>query len=173
MLCCWKKNTEKKTLTKPLLAESKLVTGEPKILTERRSPSVPVPIKTFPPPPPKLESAYSSLPTLPAPIYIKSELLPVIPEPSVEVKPVPAPVPTPISVEVKPVPTPVPAPVPTPISVEVKPVPTPISVEVKPVPAAVLASVPTEDNPVEIKPELVPIETKPIQKKNLKSNKRI
>ena len=25
MLCCWKKNTEKKTLTKPLLAESKLV----------------------------------------------------------------------------------------------------------------------------------------------------
>ena len=154
MLCCWKKNTEKKTLTKPLLAESKLVTGEPKILIERKTPSVPVPIKTFPPPPPKLESAYSSLPTLPAPIYIKSELLPVIPEPSVEVKPVPAPVPTPISVEVK-------------------PVPTPISVEVKPVPAAILASVPTEDNPVEIKPELVPIETKPIQKKNLKSNKRI
>ena len=163
MLCCWKKNTEKKTLTKPLLAESKLVTGEPKILTERRSPSVPVPIKTFPPPPPKLESAYSSLPTLPAPIYIKSELLPVIPEPSVEVKPVPTPVPAPV-------PTPVPAPVPTPVPT---PVPAPISVEVKPVPAAVLASVPTEDNPVEIKPELVPIETKPIQKKNLKSNKRI
>ena len=163
MLCCWKKNMEKKTLTKPLLAESKLVTGEPKILTERRSPSVPVPIKTFPPPPPKLESAYSSLPTLPAPIYIKSELLPVIPEPSVEVKPVPTPVPAPV-------PTPVPAPVPTPVPA---PVPAPISVEVKPVPAAVLASVPTEDNPVEIKPELVPIETKPIQKKNLKSNKRI
>ena len=155
MLCCWKKNTEKKTVTNPRLAESKLVTGEPKILTERRSPSVPVPIKTFPPPPPKLESAYSSLPTLPAPIYIKSELLPVIPEPSVEVKPVPTPVPAPV-------PTPVPA-----------PVPAPISVEVKPVPAAILASVPTEDNPVEIKPELVPIETKPIQKKNLKSNKRI
>ena len=143
MLCCWKKNTEKKTLTKPLLAESKLVTGEPKILIERKTPSVPVPIKTFPPPPPKLESAYSSLPTLPAPIYIKSELLPVIPEPSVEVKPVPA------------------------------PVPTPISVEVKPVPAAILASVPTEDNPVEIKPEQPPIEAKLIQKKNLKSNKRI
>ena len=163
MLCCWKKNTEKKTLTKPLLAESKLVTGEPKILIERKTPSVPVPIKTFPPPPPKLESAYSSLPTLPAPIYIKSELLPVIPEPSVEVNPVPTPVPAPV-------PTPVPAPVPTPVPT---PVPAPISVEVKPVPAAVLASVPTEDNPVEIKPELVPIETKPIQKKNLKSNKRI
>ena len=47
MLCCWKKNTEKKTLTKPLLAESKLVTGEPKILIERKTPSVPVPIKTY------------------------------------------------------------------------------------------------------------------------------
>uniref|UniRef100_A0A6C0BJD9 Uncharacterized protein n=1 Tax=viral metagenome TaxID=1070528 RepID=A0A6C0BJD9_9ZZZZ len=135
MLCCWKKNTEKKTLSKPLLAESKSVTGEPKILTERRSPSVPVQIKTFSPPPPKLDSAYSSLPPLPPPIYVKSELSSVKPEPTLEVIPVLVPFP----VEVMPVPAPVPA----------------------------------EDNPVEIKPEQAPIESKPIQKKNLKSTKRI
>jgi len=169
MLCCWKKNTEKKTLTKPLLAESKSVTGESKILTERRSPSVPIQIKTFPPPPPKLESAYSSLPPLPAPIYVKSELSSVKPEPTLEVIPIPAPVPAPVPVEVKPILVPIPAP----ISVEVKPVPTPISVEVKPVPAPVPPPLPIEDNPVEIKSEQAPIEAKPIQKKNLKSNKRI
>jgi hypothetical protein len=152
MLCCWKKNTEKKTLTKPLLAESKSVTGEPKIVTERRSPSVPIQIKTFPPPPPKLESAYSSLPPLPAPIYIKSELSSVKPEPTLEVIPIPAPLPAPLPV---PIPAPLPAPGPA------------------PVPAPIPAPVPAEDNPVEIKSEQAPIEAKPIQKKNLKSNKRI
>jgi hypothetical protein len=158
MLCCWKKTTEVKTLSKPLLAESKSVTGEPKIVTERRPPSVPVPIKTFPPPPPKLESAYSSLPPLPAPIYVKSELSPV------ELKPISIPV------EIKSAPAPVTAPlVVKPVPVEVKPVP----VEVKPVPAPVPATLPVEDNPVEIKHELAPIEAKPIQKKNFKSNKRI
>ena len=144
MLCCWKKTTEVKTLSKPLLAESKSVTGEPKILTERRTPSAPVPIKseltpakTFPVSPPKLDSAYSYPASIPAPIYVKSEL------PPVELKSISIPV------EVKP--TPVPAPV------EVKPIPVPAPVEVK-------QSLP-EDNPT-------PIETKPIQKKNFKSNKR-
>ena len=133
MLCCWKKTTEVKTLSKPLLAESKSVTGEPKILTERRTPSVPVPIKseltpakTFPVSPPKLDSAYSYPASIPAPIYVKSEL------PPVELKPISIPV-------------------------EVKPNPVPAPVEVK-------QTLP-EDNPT-------PIETKPIQKKNFKSNKR-
>ena len=158
MLCCWKKTTEVKTLSKPLLAESKSVTGEPKILTERRTPSSPVPIKseltpakTFPVSPPKLDSAYSYPASIPAPIYVKSELLPV------ELKPISIPV------EVKP--TPVPAPV------EVKPNPVPAPVEVKPNPVEV------KPITVEVKPTLpeenpTPIETKPIQKKNFKSNKR-
>ena len=155
MLCCWKKTTEVKTLSKPLLAESKSVTGEPKILTERRTPSAPVPIKseltpakTFPVSPPKLDSAYSYPASIPAPIYVKSELLPV------ELKPISIPL------EVKP--TPVPAPV------EVKPIPVPASVEVKPIPVPAPVEVKLtlpEDNPT-------PIETKPIQKKNFKSNKR-
>jgi hypothetical protein len=176
MLCCWKKTTEVKTLSKPLLAESKSVTGEPKILTERRTPSVPVPIKselipskTFPVSPPKLDSAYSYPASIPAPIYVKSEL------PPVELKPISIPV------EVKP--TPVPAPVEVKLTpVEVKPIPVPAPVEVKqtPVevkPTSVPAPVEVKQTPVEVKPTLpednpTPIETKPIQKKNFKSNKR-
>jgi len=152
MLCCWKKTTEVKTLSKPLLAESKSVTGEPKILTERRTSLVSVPIKseftpakTFPVSPPKLDSAYSYSASIPAPIYVKSEL------PPVELKPISIPV------EVKPIPVPAPLVV-KPIPVEVKPNHVPAPVEVKP-------TLP-EDNPS-------PIETKPIQKKNSKSNKRI
>jgi hypothetical protein len=152
MLCCWKKTTEVKTLSKPLLAESKSVTGEPKILTERRTSLVSVPIKseftpakTFPVSPPKLDSAYSYSASIPAPIYVKSEL------PPVELKPISIPV------EVKPIPVPAPLVV-KPIPVEVKPNHVSAPVEVKP-------TLP-EDNPS-------PIETKPIQKKNSKSNKRI
>ena len=37
MLCCLEKTVETKTITKPLLAESKSSTGEPKILAERKS----------------------------------------------------------------------------------------------------------------------------------------
>jgi hypothetical protein len=32
LCCCWKKTVEKKTITKPLLAESKTYSGEPKIV---------------------------------------------------------------------------------------------------------------------------------------------
>ena len=186
MLCCWKKTTEVKTLSKPLLAESKSVTGEPKILTERRTPSVPVPIKselipskTFPVSPPKLDSAYSYPASIPAPIYVKSEL------PPVELKPISIPVelkPISIPLEVKQIPVPAPVEVkqiPVPASVEVKQIPVPASVEVKPIPVPAPVEVkPTPvPAPVEVKLTLpednpTPIETKPIQKKNFKSNKR-
>ena len=168
MLCCWKKTTEIKTLSKPLLAESKSVTGEPKIFTERRPTgfepsilkSVPVPIKSEPIPakmisvyPPKLDSAYSYPAPVPAPIYIKSELSLVKPESPMEIKPE--------TVEVKTILVTAPLQV-KPEPVEVKPEP----VEVKPEPVL---------DPVEVKPESAPApaDIKLIKKKNFKSNKRI
>ena len=35
LCCCWKKTVEKKTITKPLLAESKSYSGEPKIVSPK------------------------------------------------------------------------------------------------------------------------------------------
>jgi hypothetical protein len=106
MLCCWKKKTEVEKLSKPLLTDSKSVTGEPKNLAERRPTgfeparleekhikSEPIPVEMKPislPSPAKVELPYASPTPLPAPIYIKSEL------PSVEPKPAPT------TIEVKP-----------------------------------------------------------------------
>ena len=66
LCCCWEKAVEKKTITKPLLAESKSLVGEPKILAERKL------------------TGFESAP-LPSPVAVpKAE-----PEPLVESKPEP------------------------------------------------------------------------------------
>lgn len=74
LCCCWEKAVEKKTITKPLLAESKSLVGEPKILAERK-------LTGF-------ESALS-----PSPVAVpKAEPEPIVeskPEPTVESKPEP------------------------------------------------------------------------------------
>ena len=73
MLCCWEKTVEKKTITKPLLAESKssASTGEPKIIAERK-------LTGFEPP-------LISKPELkPAPVAVKVEPVVVKIEPKQE-----------------------------------------------------------------------------------------
>jgi len=73
LCCCWEKTVEKKTITKPLLAESKSLVSEPKILAERK-------LTGF-------ESALS-----PSPVAPKAEPEPIVeskPEPTVESKPEP------------------------------------------------------------------------------------
>ena len=55
MLCCWwEKNVEKKAITKPLLAESKSLTGEPKVI-ERKLTGFEPPLSPSPLPSPKPE----------------------------------------------------------------------------------------------------------------------
>ena len=80
MLCCCEKNVEKKTLTKPLLAESKSSTGEPKITVERKltgyEKSLPKPIAPKPEP----------IAPKPEPIAPKPEPVAPKPEPKPEVK---------------------------------------------------------------------------------------
>ena len=154
MLCCWEK-PEVKTLSKPLLTESKSLTGEPKTLPERRptgfeplpekspSKSIPIPTKSVPVPD-KLDLTYSSPAPLPAPIYAKSEIQ-MKPEP-IELKSIPKPLAEVTPKEVAPV-----------ITKEIAPV---IPKEVSPV------------IPKEVITEAKPVESKPNQKKNLKSNKR-
>ena len=102
LCCCWEKTVEKKTITKPLLAESKSLVGEPKILAERKL------------------TGFESAP-LPSPVAIpKAE-----PEPTVESKPEPEPIVESKPEPVKPLPPKPTGPKPepsAPIPIPVKPV---------------------------------------------------
>ena len=131
LCCCWEKTVEKKTITKPLLAESKSLVSEPKILAERK-------LTGF-------ESALSPSP-LPSPVAVpKAEFIPIVvkpvvvkvePEPAVESKPEPEPI-----VESKPEPV---KPLP-PKPIGPKPEPSaPIPIPVKPV---IQTAAPKEQDP--------------------------
>ena len=131
LCCCWEKTVEKKTITKPLLAESKSLVGEPKILAERKL------------------TGFESAP-LPSPVAVpKAEFIPIVvkpgvvkvepesePEPVVESKPEPEPI-----VESKPEPV---KPLP-PKPIGPKPEPSaPIPIPVKPV---IQTAAPKEQDP--------------------------
>lgn len=89
MLCwCWEKNVEKKAITKPLLAESKSLTGEPKVI-ERKLTGFEPPLLPSPLPSPKSEPAPAPAPA-PKPVVPKPEPIVVIePEPVVVIEPEP------------------------------------------------------------------------------------
>ena len=93
MLCwCWEKNVEKKTITKPLLAESKSLTGEPKVI-ERKLTGFEPPLLPSPLPSPKPEPVSAPAPApapAPKPVVPKPEPVVVIePEPIVIIEPEP------------------------------------------------------------------------------------
>jgi hypothetical protein len=111
LCCCWEKTVEKKTITKPLLAESKSLVSEPKILAERKltgfesalSPSpvavpkaefIPIVVKTEPLVEPLVEPIVEPKP--------KAEPEPVKPLPPKPIGPKPEPS-APIPIPVKPV----------------------------------------------------------------------
>ena len=135
LCCCWEKTVEKKTITKPLLAESKSLVGEPKILAERK-------LTGF-------ESALSPSP-LPSPVAVpKAEFIPIVVKPVV-VKVEPEPEPEPV-VESKPEPEPIVESKPEPVKplppkpIGPKPEPSaPIPIPVKPV---IQTAAPKEQDP--------------------------
>lgn len=135
LCCCWEKTVEKKTITKPLLAESKSLVGEPKILAERK-------LTGF-------ESALSPSP-LPSPVAVpKAEFIPIVAKPVV-VKVEPEPEPEPV-VESKPEPEPIVESKPEPVKplppkpIGPKPEPSaPIPIPVKPV---IQTAAPKEQDP--------------------------
>ena len=91
MLCwCWEKNVEKKAITKPLLAESKSLTGEPKVI-ERKLTGFEPPLLPSPLPSPKSEPVPAPAPApAPKPVVPKPEPVVVIePEPVVVIEPEP------------------------------------------------------------------------------------
>ena len=150
MLCCCEKNVEKKTLTKPLLAESKSSTGEPKIIAERKltgyEKSLPKPIAPKPEP-----SAPKPEPIAPKPEPIAPKPEPIAPKPE-PVAPKPEPKP-----EVKLAP------------VDAKPEPKP-EITLEPIPSKPIVQPSSDPTPLDIRN---PETSKNEKKNNSKSNKRI
>ena len=150
MLCCCEKNVEKKTLTKPLLAESKSSTGEPKIIAERKL------------------TGYEK--SLPKPIAPKPEAIAPKPE-AIAPKPEPiAPKPEPIAPKPEPVaPKPEPKPEVKLAPVDAKPEPKP-EITLEPIPSKPNVQPSSDPTPLDIRN---PETSKNEKKNNSKSNKRI
>ena len=164
MLCCCEKNVEKKTLTKPLLAESKSSTGEPKITVERKltgyEKSLPKPIAPKPEPiAPKPEPIAPK----PEPIAPKPEPIAPKPEPKPEVTLAPVP-PKPVEpkpeVKLEPIP-------PKPIVPKSEPKP---EITLEPIPSKPIVQPSSDPTPLDIRN---PETSKNEKKNNSKSNKRI
>jgi len=157
MLCCCEKNVEKKTITKPLLAESKSSTGEPKIIAERKltgyEKSLPKPIAPKPEP----------IAPKPEPIAPKPEPVAPKPEPKPEVKLAPVP-PKPVEpkpeVKLEPIP-------PKPIVPKSEPKP---EITLEPIPSKPIVQPSSDPTPLDIRN---PETSKNEKKNNSKSNKRI
>ena len=157
MLCCCEKNVEKKTLTKPLLAESKSSTGEPKITVERKltgyEKSLPKPIAPKPEP----------IAPKPEPIAPKPEPIAPKPEPKPEVTLAPVP-PKPVEpkpeVKLEPIP-------PKPIVPKSEPKP---EITLEPIPSKPIVQPSSDPTPLDIRN---PETSKNEKKNNSKSNKRI
>lgn len=137
MLCCWEKTVEKKTITKPLLAESKssASTGEPKIIAERKLTGFEPPLISKPEPKPapvavKVEPVVVKIEPKQEPVAIKQEPVAIKMEPvDIKVESKPEPKVEPVVVKSKPEPLPLP-PKPT----GPKPEAVPIPIPQKPVP---------------------------------------